>query len=31
MENLDYNMDINRAWEIIRDNIKISPKDSLGY
>jgi hypothetical protein len=23
--------DINRAWETIRDNIKISAKESLGY
>jgi hypothetical protein len=24
-------MDINRAWETIRENIKISAKESLGY
>jgi hypothetical protein len=31
LENLDAEMDINRAWETIRDNIKISAKQSLGY
>jgi hypothetical protein len=30
-ENLDNEMDINRAWEAIRENIKISAKDSVGY
>jgi hypothetical protein len=30
-ENLDAEVDINRAWEIIRENIKISAKESLGY
>jgi hypothetical protein len=29
-ENLDDNGDINRAWETIRDNIKISAKESIG-
>jgi hypothetical protein len=24
-------VDINRAWEIVRDNNKLSPKVSLGY
>jgi hypothetical protein len=24
-------MDINRAWETIKENIKISAKDSRGY
>jgi hypothetical protein len=24
-------VDINSAWEMIRDNIKISAKESLGY
>jgi hypothetical protein len=24
-------VDINRAWEIIREDIKISAKESLGY
>jgi uncharacterized protein YaaR (DUF327 family) len=31
LENLDYDVDINRAWETIRDNIEISAKASLGY
>jgi hypothetical protein len=31
LENLDTEVDINRAWEIIGENIKISAKDSLGY
>jgi hypothetical protein len=30
-ENLDAEADINRAWETIRENIKISAKDSLCY
>jgi hypothetical protein len=29
--NLDNDVDINRAWEINRENIKISAKLSLGY
>jgi hypothetical protein len=29
-ENLDYDVDINIAKETIRENIKISPKESLG-
>jgi hypothetical protein len=29
LENLDDNGDINRAWETIRENIRISAKDSL--
>jgi hypothetical protein len=29
--NLYDNMDMNRAWEIIRENIKISAKESLDY
>jgi glycine betaine/choline ABC-type transport system substrate-binding protein len=29
-ENLDDNGDINRAWETIRENIRISAKDSIG-
>jgi hypothetical protein len=24
-------VDVNRAWEIIRENFKISAKESLGY
>jgi hypothetical protein len=31
LENLDTEVDINRAWETIRENIKISAKESLGY
>jgi uncharacterized FlaG/YvyC family protein len=31
LENLDTVVDINRAWETIRGNIKISAKESLGY
>jgi hypothetical protein len=31
LENLDTEEDINRAWETIRENIKISAKESLGY
>jgi hypothetical protein len=31
LENLNAEVDINRAWEIIRENIKISAKESLGY
>jgi hypothetical protein len=30
LENLDTEVDINRAWETIRENIKISAKESLG-
>jgi hypothetical protein len=31
LENLDDEVDINRAWVTIRQNIKISAKESLGY
>jgi hypothetical protein len=31
LEKLDTEVDINRAWETIRENIKISAKESLGY
>jgi hypothetical protein len=31
LANLDDDVDINRAWETIRENIKISAKASLGY
>jgi hypothetical protein len=31
LENLDAEVDINRAWETIRQKIKISAKESLGY
>jgi hypothetical protein len=30
LENLDEDMDISRAWETIRENIKISANESLG-
>jgi hypothetical protein len=31
LENLGTEVDINRAWETFRENIKISAKESLGY
>jgi hypothetical protein len=31
LENLDESFDINNAWESIRNNIKTSAKDNLGY
>jgi hypothetical protein len=31
LEDLDAEAEINSAWEMIRENIKISAKDSLGY
>jgi hypothetical protein len=31
LENLDADVDINTAWETIRENIKISVKESIGY
>jgi hypothetical protein len=31
VENLDAEVNSNRAWETIKKNIKISPKESLGY
>jgi 5-methylcytosine-specific restriction endonuclease McrBC GTP-binding regulatory subunit McrB len=31
LENVDDEVDSNRAWETIRENIKISAKASLGY
>jgi hypothetical protein len=31
LEELDTEMDINRAWETIRGSTKISAKESLGY
>jgi hypothetical protein len=31
LENINAEVDINRAWETIRENIKISAKKSLGY
>jgi glycine betaine/choline ABC-type transport system substrate-binding protein len=30
LENLDHNGDINRVWETIRGNTRISPKESIG-
>jgi hypothetical protein len=30
LENLNDNNDINRAWKNIKENVKISAKDSLG-
>jgi hypothetical protein len=31
LESLDERFDINKAWESIRENIKTSAKDNLGY
>jgi hypothetical protein len=31
LEDLDAGVEINSTWEIIRENIKISAKESLGY
>jgi hypothetical protein len=31
LESLDESSDINNAWESIRENIKTSAKDNLGY
>jgi hypothetical protein len=31
LENLDAEVDINRAWKTTKENIKISAKESLGY
>jgi hypothetical protein len=31
LEDLDTEVDVNIAWETIRENIKISAKESLGY
>jgi hypothetical protein len=31
LEILDAEVDVNKAWEIIRENIKISAEESLGY
>jgi DNA repair ATPase RecN len=31
LERLDESFDINNAWESIRENIKTSAKDNLGY
>jgi hypothetical protein len=31
LENIDTEVDVNKAWEIPRENIKISTKESLDY
>jgi hypothetical protein len=31
LENVDVSFDINNAWESIRENIKTSAKENLGY
>jgi hypothetical protein len=31
LEKLDTEVDVNKAWETIRDNIKIYAEESLGY
>jgi hypothetical protein len=31
LENLDTEVDVNKAWDTIRENIKRSAKGSLGY
>jgi hypothetical protein len=31
LENLEDNGDINRSWDAIRENIKISAKDRIGH
>jgi hypothetical protein len=31
LENLDADVDINRAWKTIRENIKISAEERLSY
>jgi hypothetical protein len=31
LENLDAEVEINSAWEMIRENISISAKESLGF
>jgi hypothetical protein len=31
LEDLDKEVEINSVWEMIRENIKISAKESLGY
>jgi hypothetical protein len=31
LENIDAEMDINKTWESIRENIRVSAKKSLGY
>jgi hypothetical protein len=31
LENLHAEVDINRAWETVRENIKLTTKESIGY
>jgi hypothetical protein len=31
LEDLDADVEVNTIWETIRENIKISAKESLGY
>jgi hypothetical protein len=31
LEDLDAEVEINNIWEMIRENIKITAKESLGY
>jgi hypothetical protein len=31
LENLETEVDVNKAWETIRENIKMSAQESLGY
>jgi hypothetical protein len=31
LEDLDAKVEINSAWKLLRENIKISAKESLGY
>jgi hypothetical protein len=31
LENLDAEVEINNTWEMVRENIKIAAKQSLGY
>jgi hypothetical protein len=31
LENLDADVDTNAAWETIKENIKLSGKENLGY
>jgi hypothetical protein len=31
LEDLDMEVEINSAWETIKENIKISAKESIGY
>jgi hypothetical protein len=31
LENIDTEVDVNKAWETIRDNVNFSAKESLGF